>query len=165
MVMSGPEGAGGGNTPQNGGVSQKKSKSAAGVGWLLFLAASGILLVIIVIGAFMAREPSRPWEQLAEEHVLSPTTVPVVDASLRVTELRDEPVLEVRVDGLTPGRPLEIWFTAPAQHHSPYLLASNITVDDTGQVETDIAIPEQAWHRHTHVIGRQERQVVFRAPL
>ena len=132
----------------------------------LFLFTASLLASVIVYGmATNDLSPRYGMFLLLDERTLPVDAAAGVSARLTLRDLNHNPSLLVETRRLPHSTPLALWLVDITDRQKPLPLPARVEVDPQGRARAEIRLPKDAIRRYGHVVGEQNGQTLFQAPL
>lgn len=136
------------------------------LGEIFFAAIAGLLFAVILYGIYIGGIHTRPpWLVEPERRYLAVHSNQGVSADVMLTDLKENPQLEIKAQGLPPGQTLDLWLVDPTGQASPYELERDLKVDHAGNARQKVRLPPEALHHYGTVWVVKNRVTWLRAPL
>lgn len=144
----------------------RMKKKRLSIWTLLFLFTASFLLSVIIYGmATNDLSPRYGLFLLLDERTLPVDAAAGVSAELKLKDLQHDPRLVVETRRLPQSTPLTLWLVDITGRQKPLPLRSRVEVDPQGKARADIRLPKNSIRRYGNVVGEQDGQTVFQAPL
>ncbi len=132
----------------------------------LFLFTASGLIAVIIYGMMTNDLSPRFGRYLTlDERTLPVRSTAGVSARLKLKDLENDPLLEVKTSRLPDSTPIRLWLVDTTGRQRPLPLPNRVEVDASGKAKVEIRLPKDAIRYYGFVIGVQNRQTRFQAPL